>query len=305
MADLQGLPTRVIRSDHLEVEVLAEAGPRIVRVRLAGRENNLLAEVPDLHWPTPRGEFRAYGGHRLWTAPESAESTYYPDNLGVTVREDQLGLRLTGARETSTGLLKSMVIALDPRSAALSIRHSIINEGSRDTELSPWAITQLPLGGQIFLPQTVGPFPGDDPDSIYRPNRHIVFWNYAQMGDLRLDLAEDHLRLDANSGLPPVKLGQLNTDGWAAYLRGEVLFIKRFSPQPDKMHPDRNCNIEIYCGDKFVELETLGPLTRLGAGQSVELVERWEFVSPLQAHTFVQVREAVAANAQSPTNQSA
>jgi hypothetical protein len=305
MADFQGLPTRVIKSNHLGVEVLAQAGPRIVRVRLAGREDNILAEVPDLHWPTPRGEFHAYGGHRLWSAPESAESTYYPDNKGLSISEEEDGLRLTGARETSTGLVKSMRIWLDPNSAALTIWHSILNDGSRDIELAPWAITQLPLGGQIFLPQTVGPFPIDDPDSIYLPNRHIVFWNYTQSADPRLHLAEDHLRLDATSSRPPVKVGQLNTDGWAAYLRSNVLFIKRFSPQPDKLHPDRNCNIEVYCGDTFVELETLGPMTRLGAGTSVELVERWEFLSPLQAHTFVQVRAAVGGHAQGVTNQSA
>jgi hypothetical protein len=41
-------------------------------------------------------------------------------------------------------------------------------------------------------------------------------------------------------------------------------------------HPDNNCNCEIYCNDKFIELETLGPLTQLVPGASVRHVETWD-----------------------------
>ena len=36
------------------------------------------------------------------------------------------------------------------------------------------------------------------------------------------------------------------------------------------------CNAEAYTNDKHIELETLGPLVRLGVGEMAEHVEVWE-----------------------------
>ena len=51
--DFHGLPTRSLANDHLTLDYLAEAGPRIVRLFLAGSHTNLLAESPDMSWDTP------------------------------------------------------------------------------------------------------------------------------------------------------------------------------------------------------------------------------------------------------------
>ena len=44
--DFHGLPTRSLENNHLRVDYLLEAGPRLVRLILAGSSANLLAEVP-------------------------------------------------------------------------------------------------------------------------------------------------------------------------------------------------------------------------------------------------------------------
>ena len=74
----------------------------------------------------------------------------------------------------------------------------------------------------------------------------------------------------------PVKIGYLNRAGWAAYLSGGVLFVKRWTPQPAAEHVDFGCNCESYCNDQFIEVETLGPLARLAPGETVTHVEEWE-----------------------------
>jgi hypothetical protein len=293
MSDYYGRTTRVLESKYLHLEVLEQAGPRLVRLQLGDGGDNLLAELPELHWRVPRGEYHAYGGHRLWSAPETAERTYVPDDQGLTIEESPDGLLLIGAPDTGTGLRKRLTIRLDPQAAVVNLTHEIVNEGSETTEVAAWAITQLPLGGQIYLPQTTGPFPDQDSNAVYWPNRHVVFWNYARLNDPRLQLADDHLRLDAVPRLPPLKVGQLNTDGWAAYLRSGILFAKGFQPLAEQTHPDQNCNVEVYCSDSFIELETLGPLTSLAAGARLEHTERWEFMSGVQAAGFEDVRDLV------------
>jgi len=68
-----------------------------------------------------------------------------------------------------------------------------------------------------------------------------------------------------------------------AYLRQGVLFVKRFAPRPVEQHPDFGCNAEFYCGDRFIEMESLGPLARVGIGESVEHVETWELHAGVDA----------------------
>ena len=71
----------------VELIVLADVGPRIVRYGFCGNEN-ILHEVSSEAGLTIGGDFRLYGGHRLWVWPEVAR-TYFPDNRPVSV--NQLG----------------------------------------------------------------------------------------------------------------------------------------------------------------------------------------------------------------------
>ncbi|MER3405907.1 MAG: hypothetical protein C4289_12725, partial [Chloroflexota bacterium] len=62
MPDFYGLPVQVLENQHLRLEFLAEAGPRIVRLFIAGSDDNLLAELPDLKVSTPFGDYYFRGG---------------------------------------------------------------------------------------------------------------------------------------------------------------------------------------------------------------------------------------------------
>ena len=65
---------------------------------------NLLAETPGQRIPTPYGEYRVLGGHRMQTAPENSPSTYIPDGRPVQIREMADGFEVTGQVEPETGL---------------------------------------------------------------------------------------------------------------------------------------------------------------------------------------------------------
>jgi len=104
----------------------------------------------------------------------------------------------------------------------------------------------------------------------------MVFWPYTRLADPRLHLADELVLLHAQPALPPCKIGYMNRHGWVGYLVAGVLVVKRFTPQPDQPHVDFGCNSETYCNDRFIEVETVGPLVTLEPGQSVEHVEQWE-----------------------------
>jgi hypothetical protein len=91
-----------------------------------------------------------------------------------------------------------------------------------------------------------------------------------------LQLNDDYIFIQAQAQVPPLKVGYLNRAGWLGYLYQDVLFCKRFVPQVDRTLVDFGCNVESYCNDEFIEMETVGPLTRLDPGEAVEHLETWE-----------------------------
>lgn len=269
--DFYGLPTRVLQNQHLRLEFLAEAGPRIVRLSLADSDDNLLAELPDFKVPTVYGDYHFRGGHRLWHAPEASPRTYVLDDQGVTVDETPHGVRLTGPVEAITGLRKSIEIRLHPDRSALTLTHQLHSTNVWPIELAPWAITQLRLGGIAVLPQPSAV----DADNLL-PNRRFALWPYASWQDARLDLRDDFILFHARPSLPPFKIGYRNTHGWLGYWREGIFFCKRFDVPTDSAYPDFGCNAELYCNDMFVELETLGPLQPLQPGATVTHTETWD-----------------------------
>lgn len=268
--DFYGHATRRITSDDLWVDVLATAGPRIVRLGLTGSSRNLLAETPDAGWETPLGRYELFGGHRLWFAPEDPDRVAVPDGDGLVLDSVPDGLRLTGQAERATGLVRSMTLRLARGCPTLEVCHELRNVADTTVELAPWAITQLPLGGIVLLPQ-----PAATPGHHVRPNRTLVLWPYSSWEDPRFRPLDGLLTVDAQAG-PSLKLGYLNEAGWVAYVLDGAVLVRRFAPLPGRLHPDLGCNTEVYVGGFFLELELLGPLTELWPGSTVSLVETWE-----------------------------
>ena len=257
---------------HVRVEYLLDAGPRISGIYLAGSNENQLARV-DLRVPTPHGDYVFRGGHRLWYAPESFPRTYMPDNAPIIVHATSDGVRLEQSAERVFGIDKAIEIHLDANRASMTLVHILQNNSPAPIELAPWAITQLNLGGVAILPQQTTPLD----EHGYLPNRHLALWSYTSWNDSRLNLSDRFISVQGDRGLPPCKIGCMNRQGWLAYWRERVLYIKEFTPQPDLPHYDFNCNAEIYCNNQFIELETCAPIVKLEPGQHVTHQEVWHW----------------------------
>jgi hypothetical protein len=280
-SDFYGLPTGSLSNAHIQIDFLKAGGLRIVRVRLEGQDDNQLAEFPELKWPTPYGDYLFRGGHRLWHAPEAFPRSYVPEPYELLVEERARGVYLRQPTEAATGISKCMEISLEADRSAVTVQHTLRNDGMWPVELSPWGVTQLPLGGLAILPQAVA----TADTQPYSPNRCLVFWPYTKSRDPRLRLYDDFILIRARPKLPPCKVGYFNPLGWVGYLRGSVFFCKRFCPEPERAHPDKGCNVEVYCNNLFTELETLAPLCRLEPGHAVTHTEKWEF------HTGIDVSQ--------------
>jgi hypothetical protein len=269
-SDFNGWPTRVLENKFMRLEFLA-AAPRIVRFSPAGK-TNLFADLGNEFIETPYGKFYFRGGHRLWHSPEAMPRTYIPDNEGATVSEIPNGVRIDQPAEAWTHIAKSLEIRLNANQPQAIIRHEMRNDGPWTVEFAPWALSMLRLGGVAIFPQPVG---NSDAAGLLA-NRQLVIWPYTKMDDPRLSLRDDYILLRASGGLPPVKIGYFNPHGWAGYYIDGMLFVKRYDPCPGAAFPDGGCNTETYTNHKFIELETLAPLTKLAPGETGVHTETWE-----------------------------
>jgi hypothetical protein len=213
------------------------------------------------------------GGHRLWCAPETPDCSV-PDATGLTLAPiaDAIGpaVRLVGSVEAPTGLRKIFEVRLDPESAAVSVRHIVTNEGTDARELALWPITQMPPGGVATVELAEPPT-----EHIANPNQRLILWPYTSWTDGRLALGARSFTVTATPGAP-FKIGAGSTLGVVSYVREGVVFTKHFDPAVGALHADLGSNIEVYCDDRTIELESLGPLVRVAPGDSVTHDERWE-----------------------------
>lgn len=259
-------------SPKLELLLATSYGPRIIRCAPPGREN-LFAELPPVAGkPTPFGDpWHAYGGHRLWHAPEDPARTYWPDNRPVAFAERDGAVLLVQGIEQHTLLRKSMEVTLDPDRAKVTVVHRIENCGAFAVELALWALTVMAPGGVGLFP--VVPFK-PFPEQLL-PARPLVLWSYTRLSDPRWTWGDRLFQLRQDpSREDPQKIGFYNGEGWLAYRRADALFLKRFEPAPGP-HVDHGCNTETFTNHEMLELETLSPLVRIEPGASARHIERW------------------------------
>ncbi len=258
-----------LTNGEVEVVVTTDIGPRIARYAFTGGENILADLSGSLEKKT---EWQAWGGHRLWIAPEDRVRSYGPDNTPVEHARQGNGVRLTQPVEPGTGIQKEMVVTLDASGTGVTVEHRLTNRGPKPTELAPWALTIMNGGGTAILPQE----PYRRHQDALLPARALVLWHYTDLSDPRFQHGPRFLRLSTDAGRSePQKVGASNKAGWAAYARQGTLFLKRIPWKEGASYPDYGSNTELFTQATFIEVESLGPLQTLRPGETATHTERW------------------------------
>lgn len=261
-----------LANPKIDLVVTTAVGPRIARLGFVG-ERNEFWEIPEQQGLTGGDEWRLYGGHRLWHSPESMPRSYSPDNDPVEVSALPAGARFRQAVEPSTGIRKEIDVEMSPCQPYVRVTHRLRNEGVWPLRLAPWALSVMAPGGRGIVPQPTKCHP-----DFLLPNRTVTLWPYTDMTDPRVTWGSKYFVIQQSASAESAfKLGISASDGWAAYVRDDVCFLKRFEYVEGAAYPDGGCAVEIYTNGNpnMLELETLGPLTGLEPGEGLEHVEHW------------------------------
>jgi hypothetical protein len=217
-------------------------------------------------------KFQLRGGDRVWKAPEDPVATWTPDNVPIEVIPTPTGLVARAPVEPLTMLQKEIEVSMAPSGTEVTVSHRITNHSLFTVEFAPWVLTMMAPGGTAI---TGFPPRGRHPINLEATNP-LVMWAYTNLADKRWTFTKKYLALhqDPNNS-EAQKLGTFNRDTWAVYLLNGEAFVKRATADPAKTYTDFGCSFETFTNNEFLEIETLGPLTKVSPGQTVTQVEHW------------------------------
>jgi hypothetical protein len=260
-----------VTNGEVELIVTGDVGPRIMRYGFLGGQN-LFKEFPDQLGKSGEEEFQLRGGDRVWKAPEDPVATWAPDNVPVEITVTPTGLLARAPVEPLTSLQKEIEVSMAPSGSQVTVIHSVRNHSLFALEFSPWALTMMAQGGTAI---TGFPPRGRHPINLEATNP-LVMWAYTDLSDQRLTFTKKYMALRQDpTNANAQKVGLFNADTWAAYLLNGEAFVKRTQADSGKAYPDFGCSFETFTNNQFLEIETLGPLTKVPPGGVVEHVEHW------------------------------
>jgi hypothetical protein len=262
-----------LRLSNSEVELIipTDIGLRILHFGFIGGQNIFFLS-PNDKGKQGGNQWRIYGGHRLWHAPEAIPRTYSPDNDPISYSWDSQTLKIIQPEETGTGISKEMEISLSPDKNEVKVLHRLINRNPWSVRLSAWALSAMAPGGKAIIPQE----PYGEGNEHLLPARSMALWSYARMNDPRWTWGNKFIQAMQDPAFhSEQKIGVHNKQGWVSYCLEEEFLVKVFDFDPSKEYPDFNSNNEIYFNGNFLEVETLGPYIEITSLGNTEHTEYW------------------------------
>ena len=260
-----------ISNSEIELIVTLDVGPRVIRFGFLDGQNEF-SEYPEQLDLSGDRSYHSFGGHRLWAAPEVLGWTNHPDNNPVEWEENNNVVLLTSPVEEGTKLQKQISLHLDAKRNHVHLIHTITNHSTTQLKLAPWAISVMAPGGTLIIPQE--PFTPHSQSVL--PVRPLVLWGYTEMQDARWSWGNHYVQLRQDTQATTVqKFGTCISQGWAAYVNKDHIFLKRFPYIHHASYPDFGCNAEFFTNKRMLEVESLGPLATLKPGESIHHHENW------------------------------
>jgi hypothetical protein len=271
-----------LSNGEVELIVTTDVGPRVIRYGFVGGQN-VFKEFDEQMGKSGEKTWQPRGGHRIWMAPEDGVLSYALDNSPVHAEIKGDTIELTQAVEPETGLQKQMIVKLAASGPHVEVTNRIVNKGSKARDIATWALTMMAPGGTgivTFPPR--GVHPKDLP-----PSNPLVMWPYTDFSDNRWHFTRKYLtlRMDPKQAVAQ-KVGTFNKNTVGAYLLGSDLFVKKSTAKDPAKQPDYGCSYETFTNDQFLEMETLGEVTHLLPGASIQHLEKWTLFKSVHVATW-------------------
>lgn len=267
-----------ITNGTIKAIITLDVGPRIIYFGFIDGKNimcddrELLGGRTDESYEKLFGAGKKWenlGGHRIWAAPEEWPLTYTPDDSPVSYQKTESGAIFNFNSSEKAGFKKTLEIIMDSNDAKMQVNMSLKNISDTARDCSIWALTVSTTGGTLVLPM-------NNDDTVLLPNRVISVWPYTNIKDYRYEISDKYAVIENSAEEKPMKLGFDLKRGNSYYFVNGNVFRKEFDTFHDKkQYFDNGCSFETYNCDKFIEIETLGPIEHVTPGSEIKHTENW------------------------------
>lgn len=234
---------------------------------------------------SPNTVNRQFYGSSLWLSPEGKWKGHgVLDRAPYQVsRHEKMKLLLQSQPDANHGFLVTKYFQGLPQDTAVLIRYTIKNIADSAQEVAPWEVTRVLTGGLAFFPKRN---PDDDPqkNAVYpvpliTDASGLIWYPYDSS-------TEAPQKLFANGG-----------EGWVAYARQGIIFIKVFPVIDPSAAAPHEKNVELYVNKEktYIELENQGVYQQLQPGEELTYTVKW-FVRKLPVNMPVAVGDMTLVN---------
>jgi hypothetical protein len=280
----------LLASAALEVVVVPAIG-RVMQLRRIGDDAGVLWQNSELDGQLPKpnsGTWANFGGDKCWPAPQSdwppimghewpppAAFDASPFEVSVTCS----GLTLKSPVDSAWGIQAVRHIELDSARPVMQVRTEFSKMTGEPVRVAIWTIAQfqdpaciaIELPGNSRFPSGYTKLIKDDPAELVVNGRLLTFVRHASM------------------------FAKIGSDANEIVWVGQTSVVRVQSEQLPGEYPDGGCHLEVYTNpgaQKYVELETLGPLVDLEAGHTIAHTTTYTMSSRTSADARVDAHNA-------------
>ena len=211
----------------------------------------------DKTWPSPEADWSVFTSRKGWRPPPAF------DGWAADVRIGEGSLTLVTAADPFYGTIAERRIRLHSSKPEMTIATTYTREKGEPAWIGIWVITQLKEPAGLFAPV---------------PNKSIFAESFTLLGQNpppSLRITNGLVALARN----PTAAHKIGLDAGSLLWVGEKHVLRIDSPRVRKgEYPDKGSSTEIYTSAdplSYIELETLGPLHLMKAGDKIERVNTY------------------------------
>ena len=231
----------------------------------------------DKSWPSPEGDWPKFTQRAAWRPPPAFDGMAVEDVR--TTREG--GVVLTSPVDPFFGIRVRRTVRLHPDQPVMTISTVFERVSGEPARIGVWVVTQLKHPVGLYVPV---------------PAATIFPKGYALLGKTpppSLKFGQGLLSLTRN---PKVE-HKIGSDAGALLWVGEKVMCRIDSPrEPGGEYPDQGSSAEIYTNPDplpYIELEMLGPLRVMKAGDRIERTSIYTFIRRTESNPDAEARRAL------------
>ena len=285
---------------NVHAAIMPDLGARVVRFA-RGEENILWQNDDALGNPRPGGGFQLDLGPEMRQIPKHDaiwSGRYQGSRLGA------VGARFVSAPDPAVGVQVIKEFGLDSRNGSLEVVGRMRNVTQGEVSYCFWDRTLVKPGGWTLIP-------------LPEKSRFKARWclgrrvpgkesQWTYDGDAPSHASMKVLQdvLVVKTGGPEQKVGTDTMDGWIAYAKGKLLFVKYFPCFPDGKYTDGGMSVAHYYRENLSELEPISPEVTLKPESDWVFPQMWVLI-PIDKEpaSFEEARALVSKIPPSPFKQ--